>query len=365
MTMEWLVFALMTGAAVLAVLWPLARSRREAMPVERVLYEAQLAEIDREVERGLIAIPDAEGARAEAARAFLAVRPPLRGASQRRARIAAVVSLVLVPSVALSIYAKVGHPDIEDQPLAERLAAKPGQMDFAVVLSRIEAHLAAVPDDGRGFELIAPIYMRLGRVDDAVKAFGSALRILGPTPERFTDYAEALVTRADGRVTPDALAAFSSALSLDGRNAKARFYRGAAARQAGDDDTAKATWSELLDDAPPNAPYRAAVEKQLAALSSSARASAPQGPLADAIAAMPAADRMIAIRGMIEGLASRLAQDGSDTQGWLKLVRAYRVLQDDDKAKAALAQARLARASDPAAMAQLGALASELGLEGS
>ena len=51
---------------------------------------------------------------------------------------------------------------------------------------------------------------------------------------------------------------------------------------------------------------------------------------------MNEADRGAMIRGMVDRLASRLKQNGDDVEGWLRLVRAYMVMGDRDKAKSAL-----------------------------
>lgn len=68
------------------------------------------------------------------------------------------------------------------------------------------------------------------------------------------------------------------------------------------------------------------------------------------------------IRGMVEGLAQRLAESGGSAEEWARLVRAYSVLQDTEKAKAALADARKAFAKDAPTLAEFDALARELGL---
>jgi hypothetical protein len=70
------------------------------------------------------------------------------------------------------------------------------------------------------------------------------------------------------------------------------------------------------------------------------------------------------IHRMVDGLAERLKSNGKDIEGWLRLVRAYRVLKEDAKAKLALTDARRTFAADPSATKRLDALAQELGLEG-
>lgn len=79
----WIIFAAMTGAAVMAVLWPLGR-RAPALFADAAgataLYRAQVAEIDRDLGRKLIGASEAEAAKAEAARRLL------RATAEDRAR---------------------------------------------------------------------------------------------------------------------------------------------------------------------------------------------------------------------------------------------------------------------------------------
>jgi cytochrome c-type biogenesis protein CcmH len=70
------------------------------------------------------------------------------------------------------------------------------------------------------------------------------------------------------------------------------------------------------------------------------------------------------IVGMVARLADRLKQDGSDVEGWLRLVRAYSVLGERDKANAAAADARRALAGDPDKIRRIDELVKELGLPG-
>jgi cytochrome c-type biogenesis protein CcmH len=69
------------------------------------------------------------------------------------------------------------------------------------------------------------------------------------------------------------------------------------------------------------------------------------------------------IRGMVGRLAERLKQDGSDVEGWLRLLRAYMVLGDKEQARAAVTEARRALASDPDKLQRVDGLVKELGLE--
>ena len=63
---------------------------------------------------------------------------------------------------------------------------------------------------------------------------------------------------------------------------------------------------------------------------------------------------------MVDRLAARLKQDGSDVDGWVRLVRSYNVLGEPEKARAAAADARQALAGDPGKLQQLNAALKEL-----
>jgi cytochrome c-type biogenesis protein CcmH len=377
--MLWVIFAILTGAAVMSILWPLAKTPRGVSrgATEIALYKAQLAEIERDAAEGLVAPDDARGAKAEAARRLMAqtddlVERPVTGPS-RAVRLAAVAVLAGVPALAFGLYSTIGHPDLPDLPLSARLEAPPGRMDLAVAVAKIEAHLAQNPDDGRGYDVLAPVYLRMGRADEAAKAYAAALRLLGETPDRLARYGEALVFAAQGVVTPQARLAFEVA-AKDPELAKPRFFLGLAAEQAGDDLRAREIWGKLLAETSGDPPWAKALRVRMATMAGAPKASdresaggseAPRSAgLAAKIEAMPESERSSAIRGMVDNLAARLARNGQDIDGWLRLVRAYAVLHEADKARAAVSDAKRNMAGDGAAVARIDALARELGLEG-
>jgi cytochrome c-type biogenesis protein CcmH len=79
---------------------------------------------------------------------------------------------------------------------------------------------------------------------------------------------------------------------------------------------------------------------------------------------MNGADRDAMIRGMVERLATRLKQNGDDVDGWLRLVRAYLVMGERDKARGALNEARQAVANDAERLRQLNEGLKNLGIDG-
>src|SRR5205823_14489107 len=121
----------------------------------------------------------------------------------------------LLPCGAAGLYLALGSPLISDRPLAARLADARASPSVEAMVAQIETHLERNPNDSRGWEVIAPVYLRLGRFDDAVKARRNALTLNGETAERQAALGEALVFAANGVVTAAAKAAFEKAIALD------------------------------------------------------------------------------------------------------------------------------------------------------
>src|SRR5271170_2002631 len=238
--MLWFVLAGMAAFAVLAALWPLLRpssgAKADAAASDAAFYKAQLEEIRRDVERGLLPQGEAESARAEAARRLIAAAsapsPPPPAAPRNRLAAAALIAVGL-PAIAFPLYAFLGQPRMSDEPLASRDVAPQTNGEIEAAVAAVEARLIAKPDDGKGWAVIAPVYMRLGRHADAARAYAEALRLVGEDPLRRAAYGEALVAVAGGVVTDDARQAFDRALTDKPGQPQARYYLALAAEQDG------------------------------------------------------------------------------------------------------------------------------------
>lgn len=380
--------ALMTAVAVMAVLWPLSRRRapREAREADLAVYRDQLAELERDLAAGLLSPEQAQAARVEVSRRMLAAadQAGIEGAAAPaqtgtgRRRMVAALALVALPVIGAGLYWQLGSPALPGAPLAERLAAPADRTDVAILVRKVEEHLAANPTDGQGYELLAPVYVRMGRLDDAVRAYAQAIRILGSTAERQAALGETLVLRAEGIVNEDAARAFKAALALEPDMAKARYFLGLAAEQDGRRAEAVAIWTQLVEEAPPGAPWvgvvRAALARAGAPVPQMKPAAPPAspglaipGPSAQDVAAassLSADQRSAMVQGMVDRLEQRLKASPKDLDGWLRLARAFQVLGDPAKVRGALDQARSAFAGDAEANAWIDAAAKELGVGG-
>jgi cytochrome c-type biogenesis protein CcmH len=369
----WILFASMTAAAIFSVLWPLGRVSRAASGGSDVfVYKDQLQEVDRDRASGLIGEAEAEAARLEVSRRLLSaasapapVFTPDAQPNLRRRRLAAVAALLILPFGPLGLYVALGSPNVPGEPAFARVNTPKGPESIVKLVGQVEMHLSQNPNDGAGWEVLAPVYMRLNRFDDAVVARKKALKLNGESATREADLGEAEAAAANGLVTADAKAAFERAVARDPHEAKARYYLGLAAEQDGKIEEAAAIWRALLADAPAGAQWVGFVREALAR-ASGAPVAAP-GPSVDDVAAASDINddqRRDMIRGMVARLAYRLHGNGADVDGWLRLVRAYVVLGHRDKARDAAADAKRALRDRPDDVKRVDDLIKGLGFDG-
>jgi cytochrome c-type biogenesis protein CcmH len=287
-----------------------------------------------------------------------------------------------LPLLALGLYLVYGSPRLPDQPLAVRLQDPATNQNLEALVARVEARLREHPDEGEGWDVIAPVYMGWQRYADAADAYVQAIRLLGPSAKRFSGQGQALVLANNGVVTEDARRALERAVALDGSLVEPRILIAIAKEQDGQFAAAIEDWRALLaKQGGRDAAWQQMVEKRIAADEAhlagkpvAGEAETPPqtgaqgtgGPGAADIAAaqnMSPAERQAMIGRMVQGLAARLDQDGNDLGGWLKLVRAYSVLDRKDDAVKALQRAKSQFSGNNDAMEQLDALAAELGLK--
>ncbi len=369
----WISIAVVTGLTAVILILPLRRVRKpvtDGFAHDAEVYKDQLTELERDEAAGLISAEQAEYARGEIGRRLLAANAKVKKdrsggkASRGGGRILQAALVLLVPLIAIGLYMKEGAPDVPDQPLEARLA-NPGN-DIALLVAKMERHLAQTPDDGEGWQVIAPIYMRSQRFDDAANAYGNAVRLLPPDSDRYSAFGEAQVAAAKGQVTAEAEAAFSKSLEMNADNPRSAFYLAIGLAQKGEKDKAREAYNALIAKSPADAPWVPAVKQALAELDGVPQnMQAPGNPSAADIAAaedMSAGDRQDMIRSMVAGLDEKLTENPDNFEGWIRLVRSYVVLKDEAKAKDALKRALVQFPPDKDQGKALLAQAKELGL---
>lgn len=265
-----------------------------------------------------------------------------RGGRGRFVLGAAAVLFVL--GIGGGLYLEFGHPA-----LAERTLQGGGAKDLNALIGRLVKAVREHPADPRGWALLGQAYATAQDPTDGAKAFAKAIEAAEAqglnAPFLYSAYGETLTQASAGAVTPDAEAAFSRAIALDPKDKASRYYLGLAAAARGNNAKALALWNSLLADVPANSAVHTDLVDRIAQLT--ARSGASGAP---------------DIGAMVAGLAARLKANPDDPAGWQRLIRAYAVLGDKDKAHAALADARKAAAGHGDQLAALDAEAKALGL---
>lgn len=401
----WVFAITMTAAVVYAIIAPLRRKaddRASTADYDVAVFKSQLREVERDLERGRVTAEEAEASRVEIGRRLLAAdkRRETAAAADRRAgplgRAMAAIIIAGGVTVGAVVYDRSGDPGNPDMPLvlrqAERVLAEgggsrgqggtateaqsqAGSLDRAA--NQLRARLASGEGDPEDWSLLGRTEMMRGEYAAAASAYQEALKTFPDDADLNAAYGEALVLWAGGTVTDNAYLVFEKVARLAPLDPRARFYIAEFDRQEGRFKEALDAWVLMLQSAPPEAPWAPMVRERaeeladqmgidlserIAPLDTAADGVGPTN--ADIVAAreMSEDDRQAMIRGMVDGLAERLAEDPSDFDGWMRLIRSQTVLGDMAAAQETLDQAAGHFAAGPVPTRMLGELAAELGL---
>ena len=397
--MLWAIAAAMAGVVVVAILSPfLARRaggegrRLPAAAYDLRVYRSQLAEVDRDLTRGVIAEDEARRLKVEIGRKVLEADRALSraagggAATGRPAGLAVAAALLVLTVGAFALYQRIGAPGMPDDPIAlraaaanraydsrpsqaeaEALAAKtrpappPVPADYAALIDKLRKTVAGRPDDPQGLALLAEHESRLGRPVEAATAMRHLLEVKGTaaTAEEHTRLAGMLIEAAGGVITAEAEAELARALRLDPAQPWARYLQGVLMIQNQRPDRAFPIWRALLEAGPPEAPWNVPIRQEIGTLAyfagqpdyqppGAAMAGGMGGPMmpgpdSAAVAAageMSAADRQQMIAGMVQRLETRLAEQGGTADEWARLITALHVQGNDAHAAEILAEAR-------------------------
>ncbi len=402
--MLWFVLAILTLAVVAVLVFPIVKGAGEqaAQRVEYdiVVYRDQLAEIDREIERGLMTKEEAVAARGEVHRRMLAaedaeLKTPHKpsAAASRRLRLGAIVAIaVIVPVGAVVLYSILGSPQLPGKPYAWRLKNDP-DLVAAATSQALAEQLKSNPSVA-GYKRLAQMYFAARNFEQSAAADRRAVELGANDPDTWSELGESVAMSNSGMIVPEALMAFTNALRLDAHDARARFYVGLAESQIGNLRQAVAIWRDLEQDATPDAPWLPLLQQHIAAFSkqggfdpasvppsppslqalnasigamTGGGAQNPHGDIAtQAAPAAPAGDdpQLVMIRSMVARLADRMQKNPSDADGWQRLARAYNVLGDQDKARTAIANAVRLKPDDVAVLSTLAEIQKASGAPG-
>jgi cytochrome c-type biogenesis protein CcmH len=376
-------FAVLAAAVTWAVTRPLWSEPSAASldnDPELAVYRDQLATIERERDEGLIGAAEAEAARVEVARRLIkhAEESAPAAAARAQPRFDARVALGLaaaLPVLAVVLYLGLGQPGLPGRPYSARLTSPIDRADVNDLIAKVEKHLRDKPNDGPGWDVLAPVYMRMGEFQEASDAYAQAIRLLGESPQRLSGFARAMVMQQNGIVDERARKAFEKLRTLEPDSVEPKVWLAIAREQDGDLAGAAGEYRALLALPGIQDPWKSLLQERVRLVAAKLgqpvppEAAAPAGKDAPAasrgapdVNAMTPEQREAFVTRMVDGLAERLKSNGKDLEGWLRLVRAYAVLGRKEDATAALSTARSNFAGDTKALGELDELADTLGL---
>ena len=335
-------------------------------------YKDQLARLEAELAAGDISKADASATRAEIARRLLAAADDdTQAATHAPAPATWLAVLAAVAAVAggAAVYVTTGVPGLRDLPLASRMspANRPSQAQMeeqvaeaiaartmepsaetAGLMAQLNEVLVERPDDPEGHRFLASINRSLGRFQDARAAQEKVVELSGTdaSTEDLANLAELMILAADGYVSPEAAQILARTLRQDPTNVVARYYSGTALAQSGRAEDALSLWKRILDETPPDAPWREVLSTQIIELARLAELPVPPGVVLEGLDN----DQADQIETMVEGLAARLAEEGGPAEEWARLIRSLHVLGQTERAEAITAEAQSVFAQDPDAL---------------
>ena len=266
--------------------------------------------------------------------------------------------------------------------------------EVETMISGLEKKLKDNPQDARGWHLLGQAYYHVGRYPDAVKAYARAVELDPKNAEAWSALGEVQVLTGPGRITPEMHESFETALKLDPKDFRARYFLAIEKNESGDSKQALDDLIAIVNESPADAPWLQPVRELAERISKQhglpidgrmkAAEAAPPPVAAPAMGAggqiaaagipgpssadLQAASRMTPTqqdemaRGMVARLAARLEENPRDAEGWIRLMRARLVLKDPTGARQALTKAKAAFVGDAAQIARFDDAARTLGL---
>jgi cytochrome c-type biogenesis protein CcmH len=384
----WLICVVLTlGIAGILAAPMLRPARIETVNPDIAVYKAQLAEITRDLERGVLPEAEAERARTEIARRLLAASKTTTSTLQTgpTSPLMTIAVGLAVAVLTFGVYFTIGAPGYDDLPLKARIATgddmranRPDQaaletmaparepvnvpQEFLDAMEQLRTIAPLRPNDPEVWSRLAYYEADLRNYGAAARAQAHLLAIRGAdaTVDEMRLLVDFQVAAANGFVSPEAETTIRSILDLDPDNIAARYYLGSLYNLTDRPDYAYQLWRGFAEIDDQTSFYIASARAQIedAAFRAGIDYALPEirGPSAADIAnaeGMTDEDRAAMINGMVTGLADRLTSDGGPATDWARLITAYGALGDDQKARAAWAHAQEVFTADADNMAIL------------
>ena len=257
MLLFWSLAALLVAATLALLLVPLVRRARstagpDADAASTAVYRDQKQALDAECADGVITAEEREAALSElshrlAEEVGAAPKEPF-SARRRSVWIVAAVLLVLLPTAAAVLYARLGKPDAIT--MARKGSHDLSDSEVNAMVDTLAERLKSRPDDAEGWGLLARSYRALGRYADAAQAYAQASALAPDDASLLADYADVLAMTQGRRLAGKPAELAARALAIDPNHRKALALAATAAMEVRDLDRSRALWERLRDQFP-------------------------------------------------------------------------------------------------------------------
>jgi cytochrome c-type biogenesis protein CcmH len=316
MLLFWSLVALLIAVTLVVLLVPLLKHRHASEGPDpdaatTAVYRDQKQALEAEYADGVITGEEREAAVAELSHRLgeevgHATKPRPPAFKSKSAWILAAALLLVIPSAAVVLYARLGKPEAIVAAPTEGSAHELSDRQVAALVDTLAQRLKTQPDDAEGWVLLARSYNALGRFPEAADAYAHATALIPGNADLLADYADALAMAQGRKLAGKPAELAAKALTIDPNHKKSLALAATAAMEARDIAGAIALWQRLRaqfpegsDDAKQTTAIIAEVEGMKAdskAPGSSVAAAKPVAPPPPAAAAPATPPRVAAAR---------------------------------------------------------------------
>ena len=294
MTQFWIYAALLLFAALMLLLWPVLRGRKDQAEEDRTalniaLYEEHIAELEAQHANGALSADQLKEGRLEADRELLDdtdVGRPKQSVNLGNAL--PLIAALLVPVAGLGLYMYWGASEKVELTLS--LAEQPKTVEE--MIKRLEDTVRLQPESVDAWYFLGRTYMSEQRPKEAAHAYEKTIELVGRQPDLLGQWAQALYFANDKQWNAELQGLVDEALSQDPNEATSLGLLGIAAFEDKRFQDAIDAWTQLSKSLDPQDPsYQAiqtGIERARSSLAETPQANAETNATQDTAAAEPA-----------------------------------------------------------------------------
>ena len=294
MTQFWIYAALLLFAALMLLLWPVLRGRKDQAEEDRTalniaLYEEHIAELEAQHANGALSADQLKEGRLEADRELLDdtdVGRPKQSVNLGNAL--PLIAALLVPVAGLGLYMYWGASEKVELTLS--LAEQPKTVED--MIKRLEDTVRLQPESVDAWYFLGRTYMSEQRPEEAAHAYEKTIELVGRQPDLLGQWAQALYFANGNKWSAELQSLLDEALSQDPNEATSLGLLGLAAFEDKRFQDAIDAWTQLSKSLDPQDPsYQAiqtGIERARSSLAETPQANAETNATQDTAAAEPA-----------------------------------------------------------------------------